>query len=89
MTLDGYLEHTGLTAKDFAERIGLTEASVSRIRKGRQNLSRDVMRRIIAATGGLVSAEALVLHEQADIASREDPSCGNAVDLPASPAEAA
>lgn len=60
MTLDTYLTQTGRTGTEFATAAGLTEASVSRIRKGQQNLSRDVMRRIIAASEQQVTAEGLV-----------------------------
>ncbi|MBY8826090.1 helix-turn-helix domain-containing protein [Sphingomonas colocasiae] len=61
MTLDDYLTSEDITAADFGGRVGLSEASISRIRKGEQNITRDVMRRIIAASGGKISAEGLVL----------------------------
>lgn len=60
MTLDTYLIQTGTTGTEFATAVGLTEASVSRIRKGQQNISRDVMRRIIEASGRQVTAAGLV-----------------------------
>lgn len=60
MTLDQYLSQPGVTATEFAPKAGLTEASVSRIRKGQQNISRDVIRRIVAASAGAVTAEELV-----------------------------
>lgn len=60
MTLDAYLTSAGMTGTEFAATVGLTEASVSRIRKGQQNISRDVMRRIIAASDGKITAAALV-----------------------------
>lgn len=40
--------------------VGLSEASISRIRKGEQNITRDVMAAIIDASGGKVTADALV-----------------------------
>lgn len=60
MTLDEYLTRENITAADFGERAGLTEASVSRIRRGQQNMTRDVIRRIIAASGGAVTADGLI-----------------------------
>jgi hypothetical protein len=66
MTLDDYLSQPGITATDFAAKVDLTEASVSRIRKGQQNISRDVIRRIVAASGGAVTADELVFDHVAD-----------------------
>ncbi len=60
MTVDQYLSAEGITAADFAKRVGLTEASISRIRSGRQNITLDVIRRIIAASDGSISAASLV-----------------------------
>lgn len=61
MTLDQYLRSKGApTAAEFGAKVGLTEASISRIRKGQQNITRDTMLAIIAASGGKVTAEALV-----------------------------
>lgn len=61
MTLDQYLNLPGApTAADFGANVGISEASISRIRKGEQNITRDVMARIIEASGGKVTAEALV-----------------------------
>lgn len=61
MTLDQYLRSKGApTASEFGAKVGLTEASISRIRKGQQNITRDTMLAIIAASGGKVTAEALV-----------------------------
>lgn len=84
MTLDQYLAATGRTGSDFASAVGLTEASVSRIRKGQQNITRDVMRRIIAASDGQVTAEALVNlgvggdHVASDTGCSSSQSSGNA-----------
>lgn len=63
MTLDQYLSLPGSpTAKDFGERCDppISEASISRIRKGGQNMTRDTILSIIAASGGIVTAEGLV-----------------------------
>lgn len=63
MTLDQYLRLSGSpTAAEFGARCNppISEASVSRIRKRQQNLSRDTMRSIIAASGGLVTADGLI-----------------------------
>lgn len=61
MSLDHYLSSEGApTAADFAERVGVSAMSISRIRKGEQNITRDTMRAIIRESGGLVTAESLV-----------------------------
>lgn len=61
MTLDQYLRSKGApTAAEFGAKVGLSEASISRIRKGEQNITRDVMLSIIAASGNKVTADALV-----------------------------
>jgi plasmid maintenance system antidote protein VapI len=62
MTLDSYLRDNAISATDFAATIGLTEASVSRIRRGEQNISRETIRLIVENTGGAVSADELVFH---------------------------
>lgn len=62
MTLDQYLRAHGITGKELAERIGVTEASLSRIRRGEQNISRDTIRLIVETTGGAVTADDLVFH---------------------------
>lgn len=62
MTLDAYLRAEGApSAADFAAAVGISEASLSRIRKGIQNVSRDTMRDIIAKSGGKITADSLVL----------------------------
>jgi len=63
MTLDEYLSAPGApTAADFGAACDppLSEASISRIRKGRQNITRDTMLSIIAASGGQVTLAGLV-----------------------------
>jgi len=60
MDLDSYLRDSGTTGIDFAGLIGVTEASLSRIRRGNQNITRDLIRRIVEVTGGKVTAAELV-----------------------------
>lgn len=63
MTLDQFLKSPNApTAAEFGARCDppISEASISRIRKREQNLSRDTMRAIIKASGGLVTAEGLI-----------------------------
>lgn len=61
MTLDQYLRSDGApTAAEFGAKVGLAEASISRIRKGQQNITRDTMVAIIEASDGKVTADALV-----------------------------
>jgi DNA-binding transcriptional regulator YdaS (Cro superfamily) len=62
MTLDEYLGSEGApAASEFAAKVGISEASLSRIRKGAQNVSRNVMRDIIAQSQGKVTADSLVM----------------------------
>lgn len=61
MTLDQYLSSDGApTAAEFGVLVELSEASISRIRKGEQNITRDVMLRIITASGDKVTADGLI-----------------------------
>jgi hypothetical protein len=63
MTLDQYLNLPGApTASEFGARCNpaLSGASISRIRRGDQNITRDTMTSIIEASGGLISAEGLL-----------------------------
>lgn len=54
MTLDQYLNEGHGTPRQLAQAIGLTEVSISRIRRGEQSPSLDTMRKIADATGGKV-----------------------------------
>lgn len=63
MTLDAYLRDNSISGADFAQRLGISEASLSRIRRGEQNISRDLMQRIITASAGEVSANTLIFPE--------------------------
>jgi hypothetical protein len=68
MTLDQYLSLPGApTASEFGARCEppISEASICRIRKGGQNITLDVMRSIILASGGKVTAEGLLLRKAA------------------------
>ena len=77
MDLDTYLREVSIDARQFAAQIGMTEASLSRIRRGQQNITRDTMKRIIAASGGKVTLESLVFpHAEEDAAPQHDGSTG-------------
>jgi hypothetical protein len=68
MTLDQYLKlPTSPTAADFGARCDppISEASISRIRKGGQNITLDTVRAIIIASGGKVTAEGLLIRREA------------------------
>jgi hypothetical protein len=72
MTLDQYLKLPGSpTAAEFGARCNppLSEASISRIRRGEQNISRSVMLSIIEASDGIVTADGLVRADQKDRAA--------------------
>lgn len=63
MTLDQYLSLPGSpTAAEFGAMCvpTLSEASISRIRRGGQNVTRDTMLSIMGASGNLVSADGLL-----------------------------
>lgn len=92
MTLDEYLSRPGApSAAEFAARCNppLSPMSISRIRKGRQNITRDTMLSIIAASGGMVTSDGLLLFIAPDDAAPPGgASAGNRGDLTAA-AEAA
>lgn len=75
MTIDDYLLATGETATAFAVRVPISDSSLSRIRRGEANCTRDTMRAIIDASGGLISAESLV-HGSASNAGADGASSG-------------
>ena len=60
MDLDTYLNQPGVIAAELAVRVGVSEASLSRIRRGGQNITRETIRKIVEATGGAVTTESLV-----------------------------
>ncbi len=51
-----YRKDTETTLDALAEKIGATAATLSRIETGKQDPSLDLVRRLIEATGGAVSA---------------------------------
>lgn len=68
MTLDQYLKLPGApSAADFGAKCTppLSVASISRIRHGRQNISRDTMRSIIEASDGMITADGLLVGKEA------------------------
>lgn len=68
MTLDQFLNLPGApTASEFGAKCepAISGASISRIRRGEQNITRDTMLAIIKASGGLISAAGLVGKEAA------------------------
>lgn len=62
MTLDDYLRTDGVSAKALAAELHISEASLSRIRRGEQNITRETIRQIVEATAGAVTADDLVFH---------------------------
>lgn len=68
MTLDAYLTKHSISGADFAQLVGISEASLSRIRAGSQNISRDLMRKIVEASKGKVSLASLVFPQAQDAA---------------------
>jgi len=61
MTLDQYLTTAAITAADFGELVGLSGASMSRIRKGEQNITLDLAGLIEDKSGGKVRVADLLL----------------------------
>jgi transcriptional regulator with XRE-family HTH domain len=78
-TLDDYFaQPDAKSPADIADLAGISESTLSRIRSGKQNTTRDVMRAIIAATGGFVTANALLgLHVAHNSTSTHDASPTN------------
>ena len=65
MSLNEYFDATGDTAAAMAIRLGISAASISRIRKGEQNVSLAFARRISEETGGKVTLDDLDVPEAA------------------------
>ena len=55
MKLSSWLKTEGVSARDFAARIGTTEATISRIRNARAQPSFELAEKIMQATGGAVT----------------------------------
>jgi transcriptional regulator with XRE-family HTH domain len=60
MTLDAYLSIDGNTASKLAEAAGTSGASITRILYGDQTPSADMIKKIVHATQGLVTADDLI-----------------------------
>lgn len=65
--LDRYLTEREMTNAVFGRLVGASEATISRLRNGKQAPSYALVRRISEATGGSVTADAFL--ERADSAS--------------------
>ena len=66
MPLAQFLALQGLSKARFAERIGVTAESVRRYARGKRTPCRAVMLRIIAATGGAVTADDFLARSEPD-----------------------
>lgn len=64
MTIDAYLEASGTTAAALADAVGVSGPSMTRIKRGGQNISLDLANRIVLATGGKVTLEDLSMTRQ-------------------------
>ena len=53
--LDSYLTRKGITAAEFAATVACSEATISRLRNGKQAPSWDLIQRIAATTRGEIS----------------------------------
>lgn len=60
MTLDDYLSRPGNTASALAEKANTSAASITRILYGDQKPSSDMIKAIVEATNGSVTADDLV-----------------------------
>lgn len=60
MTLDQFLSSTGTSINAFAEQCGTSGASMNRILHGEQRPSVEMIRAIVAATEGQVTADDIV-----------------------------
>lgn len=54
MRLHNYLEREGLSATDFARKVGVSQSTISRYLKGLRHPERDTMLAIRKATSGAV-----------------------------------
>lgn len=64
MRIDAYLDATGTTAAALAAAVGISGPSITRIKRGEQNVSLDLAIKIVAATGGKVTLEDLSMTRQ-------------------------
>lgn len=65
MTLDAFLSRKTMTAAALAEAVGVSAASITRIRRGGQNISLDLAKRIVTATAGMVTLDDLAMERAA------------------------
>lgn len=59
-TLDTYLTDQGITNAEFGRRCDASEATISRVRRGKQAPTMALARRIKEASGGAVTADDLM-----------------------------
>lgn len=78
MTLDDFLTTGDMSAADLARETGLSAASITRIRRGEQNISIDVAQLIVAATGGQVTADDLLRARHGEPVDQVAPQEGSA-----------
>lgn len=69
MTLKAYLEWTGEKQVLFADRVGTTPATISRLCGGTLKPALDLAHRIETATGGKVKTETWVVSQSVEVAS--------------------
>jgi len=62
MTLDAYLRKHGISEREFAALVYVSQAQIHRLRKGNTWPSRPLVIRIANATGGLVTANDFAGH---------------------------
>ncbi|WP_090739594.1 helix-turn-helix domain-containing protein [Paracoccus tibetensis] len=74
MTLGEYLRASGTRQEDFASRVGVTQATISRLVRGVASPSIDMAAAIKAATGGAVDFEAWVTSSRAANSSNQETS---------------
>jgi transcriptional regulator with XRE-family HTH domain len=60
MTLDQFLTKKRISTTEFADKIGMHQTSIWRIRNGKQRPDWDAVERIMAATKGAVTANDFV-----------------------------
>jgi len=68
MTLTEYLRQNGITQAAFAQRIGMSQAGLSKVCNGRCGISLERAAKIHRETGGAVTYESLLI-EAADPAN--------------------
>lgn len=73
MKLTAFLKQKGLTGEQFAARIGVQQATISRLSRGLIRPSIEMIARIRLATDGLVTGEEWIAREVAAISDRTWP----------------